>query len=85
VEEYKEAVRQYDKVQRETMAQHWIDWLEEASGNDIYKANEYLTSEPTDYSSARIPSLKVTVNGVDGLAEDNDAKAKALADVFFHH
>jgi hypothetical protein len=49
----------------------------------LYLANKYISSEPTDYSSARVPPLRTKVNGVDGLAEDNISKVEALLQSFF--
>jgi hypothetical protein len=67
----------------ETRDQDWKDWLESISQQDLYIANKYITSEPTDYSSTRIPTLRITSNGLPDLAEDNLAKVAALAESFF--
>ena len=42
-----------------------------------------MASDPIDYSNARIPSLWIKVNGIEGLAEDNVSKVEALAQSFF--
>ena len=68
---------------RKTHDQDWKDWLESISQQDLYIANKYITSEPSDYSSARIPTLRTTSNGLPDLAEDNLAKVAALAESFF--
>ena len=67
----------------ETCSQDWTDWLESATQQDLYIANKYITNEPSDYSSTHVPALKTTFNNIPGTAEDNIAKAKALADSFF--
>ena len=64
---------------------HWTDWLEEASSKDIYTVNKYVTSEPSDYLSTRIPPLKVHNKELNQhfMATNNSDKAKALANAFF--
>ena len=79
---YKAATNQFKSIMEETRSQDWTDWLESATQQDLYIANKYVTNEPSDYSSARVPTLKTSVNNVPGMAEDNVAKAKALADSF---
>ena len=81
--DHKAAVKEFQKLQTDTKKQNWIDWLENAEQKDLYLANKYMTSEPSDYSNARIPPLRIKINGADGMAEDNLAKAKALAQSFF--
>jgi hypothetical protein len=81
--EYKASANKFKEVMRETRDQDWKDWLESISQQDLYIANKYITSEPTDYSSARIPTLRTTSNGLPDLAEDNLAKVAALAESFF--
>lgn len=82
-DEYKTAVDNFVTTLEKTKAQHWIDWLENITAQDIYIANKYITDEPNDYSSARIPSLITTTNGLQSLAESNSDKDKALAQSFF--
>ena len=67
----------------EMCKQRWINWLESVEQQEIYTANKYLVSEPTDYSSAQIPRLYININGIKGMAEDNDTKARELAKSFF--
>ena len=81
---HKEAVNIFCNRLEEIKKVHWTSWLEEASSKDIYTTNKYITSEPSDYSNARIPSLKTKdPNDHDTMASENTAKAKALADTFF--
>jgi hypothetical protein len=81
--EYKTAANKFKEVMSETRDQDWKDWLESISQQDLYIANKYITSEPSDYSSARIPTLRTTLNGLPDLAEDNLAKVAALTESFF--
>ena len=80
---HKEAANQFKNVMEETRSQDWTDWLESAMQQDLYIANKYITNKPSDYSSARVPTLKTSSNNAPGTAEDNVAKAKVLADSFF--
>ena len=70
----------------ETKKKHWTDWLKEATPRDIYIANKYLNAEPTDYSSSRIPDLKVKTGPTDSdkiVISENSDKAKELISTFF--
>ena len=68
----------------ETKKEHWTEWLNNTTSQDIYTANKYITSKPSDYSSTHIPPLKFTNNQQqETLATDNSAKAKALTEAFF--
>lgn len=81
---HKETVNIFCNRLEEIKKVHWTDWLEEALSKDIYTTNKYITSEPSNYLNARIPSLKTKdPNGHDILVSENTAKAKALADTFF--
>ena len=62
--EYKAATNKFKDIMQETRNQDWSDWLEAASQQDLYIANKYITNEPTDYSNARVPSLRTTTKGV---------------------
>jgi hypothetical protein len=50
---------------------------------DLYIANKYITSEPSDYARACIPALNTFSNGLPTLAEANLDKVAALTDSFF--
>jgi hypothetical protein len=78
--EYKAAANRFKEVNRD---QDWKDWLEAISQQDLYLANKYITSEPTDFSNTRIPTLHTMANRLAGLAESNAAKAEALVQSFF--
>jgi hypothetical protein len=80
---HKKAVNDFTETLEQTVKSHWTDWLENASAKYIYIANKYVTNEPSDYSSARIPSLKTSLNGTPATASTNIEKAAALAQSFF--
>lgn len=81
---HKEAVNTFCNRLEEIKKEHWTNWLEEATSKDVYIAGKYITSEPSDYSNARIPSLKTTNHqGVETLATENATKAEALVKTFF--
>ena len=83
--EHKEAANKLNNRINEMKKAHWTDWLEEVSSKDIYIVNKYVTSEPSDYSSTRIPPLKVHNKELNQyfMATDNSDKAKALTNAFF--
>lgn len=83
--QHREAANKLCNRIEETKREHWTDWLEDATSKDVYTANKYLTSEPSDYSSARIPDLRVRTGntGPEITVTENIDKAKALADTFF--
>jgi hypothetical protein len=80
--EHRAAANKFKEVMHETREQDWKDWLETISQQDLYIANKYMTSEPTDYSHVHIPSLITTANGVPTLAKANSDKVATLADSF---
>ena len=81
--EHKAAVSRFKDVMQVTRNQDWTDWLELISQQDLYIATKYITSEPSNYSNTRIPTLHTVTNNCPSTAEDNDSKAAALADSFF--
>jgi hypothetical protein len=81
--EYKAAANRFKEVMYETRDQDWKDWLEAISQQDLYIANKYITSKPTNFSNTHIPTLHTMANRLVGLAESNTAKAEALMQSFF--
>jgi hypothetical protein len=59
-QEHRSAANKFKEIMSNTRKQHWTDWLESATQKDIYTANKYLTSKPSDYSCTRIPLLPPT-------------------------
>jgi hypothetical protein len=43
-----------------TKKQHWIEWLEDIEGNDLWTANRYISSMPSDGGKTRVPTLCTT-------------------------
>jgi hypothetical protein len=82
--EYKTLKNQYANEIAATKKQHWIDWLEDLEGNDLWTANHYVSSEPTDGGKSCIPTL--TARQLDGSiveATTNDEKSTLIANTFF--
>ncbi|KAG2030873.1 hypothetical protein BDR03DRAFT_1016708 [Suillus americanus] len=85
-QQYKTLKNQYADEIAATKKQHWIDWLEDLEGNDLWTVNRYVSSEPTDSSKSRIPTL--TAKKPDGStveATTNDEKSNLIAEAFFPH
>lgn len=82
-QEYKTATNLFKETINSTRSNHWFDWLENISAKDIYIANKYLTSEPSDFSKSCIPALKIARDDVKTIVVANNQKAKILAETFF--
>ena len=64
--------------------QHWADFLEEVTTNDIWMANRYIKEPSGDGGCPRIPTLKVKGNtGITQEVNNNEDKAKHFATMFF--
>ena len=81
--EYRMATNKFKEVMHEMWDQDWKDWLKSASQQDLYITNKYISSEPSDHSNARIPTLHTSPNGLPNLDKSNSDKGPALADSFF--
>jgi hypothetical protein len=82
--EFKRLHNHYAEEIFKSKKQHWTDWLEEISGNEIWIANKYITSAPTDDSKTRIPTLSIRQNdNTTREATSNAEKSTALAESFF--
>ena len=77
-EEHKKVNQEYAQAIECVSKAHWINWLENISTQQIYTANKFVTGDPTDFSSAWIPSLKTTTEGAPFLASSNNDKATTL-------
>ena len=75
--------RDYAEEIKKAKKQHWEDFLEEASTDDMWTANKYLKT-PVGDGRTRVPTLEVK-NHLDrpSQASTNDEKANALAKSFF--
>ena len=56
--EYRIKCNQYTNTIRSTKKQHWMDWLENISGNDLWVANKYIYTLAGANANTRILSLK---------------------------
>ena len=81
--QHKADKKRYANKLKYNKKQHWRDWLEKAEEPDIWTANRYVTAPDTDGGKARIPVLKVTVDGEETTARTNSEKSAALAKGFF--
>ena len=77
--QHKVEKKRYDSKLKYNKKQHWRDWLERAEELDIWMANRYITAPDTDSSKARIPVLKVTVDGEEMTVRTNSEKSAMLA------
>ena len=77
---YKTISRQFANAIESAKANHWQEWINHASGDDIWTIHKYMNSNPTDYGRQRIPALKKP----DGTSTTtNEQKARQLANTFF--
>jgi len=80
----REKVAEYDKAIRTTKKDHWVSWLEEATGSDLWIANKYITSPPGDGGKSRIPTLVTKDDkGNTVTAADNESKSEVFAKTLF--
>ena len=78
--QYKVISREFANAIEKAKADHWQEWINHASGEDIWAIHRYMKANPTDYRRQRIPALKKP----DGSsASTNDQKAEQLATTFF--
>jgi hypothetical protein len=63
--------------------QHWTDFLEEATVDDIWTANRYFKEPSGDGGRPRIPTLQVNQGGNTTNINDNEEKAMIFAKMFF--
>lgn len=58
-EELKIITNQYTQEIKDMKKQHWIEWLEDIEGNDVWTGNKNISSELKDAGKTRILTLKV--------------------------
>ena len=64
--------------------EHWQEWLEEASGDDIWTAHNYIKTSPGNGSRTCIPTLKgKNRNGEDFTVTTNKEKGDLLTRMLF--
>jgi ribonuclease HI len=84
IEEHRKANKEFAEAVEAASKAHWTDWLENITPHQIYTANNYVTNDPSDFSSARIPTLKTLDNdNAPTLASSNTDKVKVLSSSFF--
>jgi hypothetical protein len=82
--QYREARNKYAEAIAKAKTDHWTSYLEEATEEQLWTANRYLTEPVGDGGRTRIPTLKVgTINGSTVDAYTNEEKANALVKTFF--
>jgi len=80
----KEKVTEYDKAIKVTKKDHWINWLKEATGNDLWIANKYIVSLAGDGGKTCIPTLVTKDNnGNTTMATSNKSKSEIFAKTLF--
>ncbi|KAG2345691.1 hypothetical protein BDR05DRAFT_879888 [Suillus weaverae] len=82
--EYKTLKNCYADEIATTKKQHWIDWLDDIEGNDLWTVNHYISSKPTNGGKSFILSL--TIKKPDGYvikATTNTKKSILIAEAFF--
>ena len=63
---------------------HWRNWLEEMSSDDLWTAHRYINSPQSDGGHTRIPTLNVkTTEGINVTATSNEEKGELLAKTLF--
>jgi len=83
-EDLKTLKNRYTESIKATKKQHWIDWLENIEGNDLWTAKKYISSDPKDGGKTRIPSLKIrNLDGTTTEANTNQDKSLLIAKSFF--
>lgn len=83
---HKEAARlsrEMAEAIKKSKDEHWKSWLENINARQIYTANKYAISGPTDFACDRVPSLKDPSEVGDAAATTNGRKAQLLAKSFF--
>lgn len=80
----KEKVAEYNKAIKTTKKDHWVNWLEEAMGNDLWIANKYIANLTGDGGKTRIPTLVTKDDeGNTTTAASNEGKSEIFAKTLF--
>ena len=80
----KEKVATYDKAIKKTKKEHWVNWLEEATSNNLWIANKYISNLAGDGGKSRILTLKTKDNeGNEISASSNEDKSEIFANALF--
>lgn len=79
-ETFKMINRNFAKAIEKAKADHWKEWMEHISGDDLWNIHRYMKVDPTDYGCHHIPNLR-NPNGT--FTTTNADKASSLANMFF--
>jgi ribonuclease HI len=79
-EEYRRTRNDYTQKIRDTKKEHWTQWLENATDDNIWQVHRLISNPSTDGGGTRIPSLKSRAGNE---LHDNEAKSHALHQSFF--
>jgi hypothetical protein len=83
-EEFRRARNDYRQLIKSTKKSFWENWLEEVSGEQVWKANKFVTAPNSDGGKARVPALKeMGDNREERMVKDNASKSAALHRAFF--
>jgi len=84
---HNEARRHYLTLIKNAKKQHWEGFLTTLDEKSVWTAHHYASSNPSDGSKARIPTLKVRQTGLGSAAtqvgETNQEKSHMLRATFF--
>ncbi|KAJ3492820.1 hypothetical protein NLJ89_g11157 [Agrocybe chaxingu] len=81
--EYRDLSNKYGSAILDAKRQHWTDFLEDATADDMWTANRYFKDPVGDGGKTRIPTLKTETRGRTEEHASNDEKARVLAASFF--
>ena len=77
--EYRRYRNKYTDHIRAAKNDFWRAWIDSVDGKTIWDANRFLQRGPTDYSSARVPPIRVTEDdGSQRTLTDNTEKGAAF-------
>ncbi len=77
---YKKESVMFARVIEKAKADHWQEWINHATGEDIWTIHRYMKVNPMDYRCQRVPALKRPDRTT---ATTNNQKAEQLANTFF--
>ena len=80
----KEKVATYDKAIKKTKKEHWVNWLEEATSNDLWIANKYMLNPAGDRGKSHILTHKTKDSEGNKIsASSNEDKSEIFANALF--
>ena len=79
-ENYKKLSKEFAREIKKAKADHWQEWINQASGEDIWAIHKFMKANPTDYGRQKTPALKKPDRTC---TTTNEQKADILARTFF--